>query len=232
MTTATADTEGAGRPALERALGHRFAQPALLDAALTHRSRQTGEAGFERLEFLGDRVLGLVVAEMLFDAFPREPEGALTRRLTGLVRKETLAEIARGIPLAPYIRLAQVEEAGLRDNANLLADCCEAVIAALYLDGGLNAARGFIAAHWRARMDAAPAPPKDAKTALQEWAQARGWPLPRYRLAAAEGPPHQPVFTVEVTVEGCPPATASGGSKRAAELAAAGALLTALQGAP
>jgi ribonuclease-3 len=223
---------------LEAALGHHFARTELLDEALTHRSvgkpagvRRTRRGGgapsasYERLEFLGDRVVGLVVAEMLLAAFPREAEGALAQRHAALVRKETLADIAIEIELAAHVHLPAIEERAARSNPSLLADVCEAVIAALYLDGGFEVARQFIARYWTKRMEAVVAPPKDPKTALQEWAQARGKPLPTYRLVKADGPAHQPHFTVAVAVEGLAEVTATGASKRHAEVMAATVLL-------
>jgi ribonuclease III len=239
--------------ALEQRLGHQFASPVRLVEALTHRSvaarsqgahagagrrRHRGpvvvaghaDTGNERLEFLGDRVLGLLVAEMLLETFPTESEGEIARRHAELVRKETLAEVAGIIDLAPLIRLAPEEDQNVRNNASLLADACEAVIAALYLDGGLAPARRFVVSHWSGRMTAALSPPKDPKTGLQEWAQGRGKPLPAYRLIQTKGPPHQPVFTVEVAVEGEAAERADGLSKRIAEREAAAALLARLKG--
>jgi len=221
--------EPAGRDALRNALGHEFGRPDLLDEALTHRSapattdkrRGRGPLNYERLEFLGDRVLGLIVAQMLLESYPGESEGALARRLAELVRKEALAAVAQEIDLAAAIHLPAGEGA----NANILADVCEAVIAALYLDGGLEVDQRFVERHWRRRMSAAATPPKDPKTALQEWAQRRGAALPLYRIVGTEGPPHQPLFTVEVEVAGHAPARASGASKRLAESAAAAGLL-------
>jgi ribonuclease-3 len=220
------------RDTLEASLGHRFERPELLDQALTHSSashlaaaRQGGGRSYERLEFLGDRILGLIIAEMLLVAYPDEAEGALARRHAELVRKETLAAVAGEIDLAQYVRLPLIEEPAARRNPSLLADVCEAVIAALYLDGGFAIARDFIVRHWTARMAAALAPPKDAKTALQEWAQGRGRKLPAYRLLKAEGPSHHPVFTVSVEVEGLAEQTATGASKRQAEATAAALLL-------
>jgi|SRR5580658_1713769 ribonuclease-3 len=220
------------RPGLEAALGHCFDHPHLLDQALTHSSashlvapRRGGGRSYERLEFLGDRVLGLVIAEMLLAAYPDEAEGALARRHAELVRKETLAAVAGEIDLAQYVRLPAIEEPAARSNPSLLADVCEAVIAALYLDGGFAVAQAFVNRHWTPRMAAALAPPKDPKTALQEWAQGRGKKLPAYRLVRSEGPPHQPVFTVAVEVDGLTERVASGGSKRQAEVAAAALLL-------
>jgi ribonuclease III len=220
------------RDTLEASLGHRFERPELLDQALTHSSashlaavRQGGGGSYERLEFLGDRILGLIIAEMVLAAYPDEAEGALARRHAELVRKETLAAVAGEIDLARYVRLPLIEEPAARRNPGLLADVCEAVIAALYLDGGFDVARKFIVHHWTARMAAALAPPKDPKTALQEWAQGRGRKLPTYRLLKAEGPSHHPVFTVAVEVDGLTEQTASGASKRQAEAAAASLLL-------
>jgi ribonuclease-3 len=199
-----------------------------LARALTHRSAIGGmeTRSYERLEFLGDRVLGLIVAEMLYDRYPREPEGFLARRHAALVRREALARVARVVDVGRLIVLSRGEEdAGGRDSDAILADVCEALLGALYVDGGLAAAAAFVTAHWPAMMEESAAPPKDAKTALQEWAQSRGLPLPAYRTLAAEGPDHNPVFTVEVAVSGHPAATASGPSKRVAAQAAAAALL-------
>jgi ribonuclease III len=212
---------------------HAFTHPELLTEALTHPSaaRRRGGArrGYERLEFLGDRVLGLIVAELLWRRFPNEAEGELTRRHTHLVRREALAEVANAVGLGPRIIVSPGEDAaGVRHNPSVLADVCEAVIAALYLDGGLPAVRSFVERWWEARLAALGAPPRDPKTALQEWAQARGRPLPVYRTIATEGPAHRRRFTITVGVEGLPPATATGSSKRAAETAAAAAALAAL----
>jgi len=209
------------------ALGYKFRDASVLEEALTHRSLVSGRTiGYERLEFLGDRVLGLVIADMLMDAFPSENEGALARRLAALVREETLAAVARDISLGAEIRLGPGEsDSGGRENNALLADACEALIAAIYRDGGLAAARRFIEANWRGRLAAEVEPPQDAKSALQEWAQARAIPLPIYKVVEREGPDHAPVFTVSVEVAGKPAASASGSSKRNAEQAAARALL-------
>lgn len=215
---------------LAEALGHAFARPELLAEALTHPGApRGGRRSYERLEFLGDRVLGLIIAELLWRRFPEEAEGALTRRHTGLVRRETLSEVATKIDLGRHVRLSSGDEAtGARANPSVLADVCEAVIAALYLDGGLAAAQRFVERWWEPQLAELGAPPHDPKTALQEWAQARGRALPVYRTVATEGPAHRRVFTVTVTVEGLPPGTASGSSKRAAETAAAAAALAGL----
>ncbi|HEX7967001.1 MAG TPA: ribonuclease III [Stellaceae bacterium] len=221
---------------LAEALGHKFERADLLAEALTHpsaRSRRGTRRGYERLEFLGDRVLGLIVADLLWRRFPEEAEGALTRRHTGLVRREALTEVAKKIGLGEHIIVSAGEEtAGARANPSVLADVCEAVIAALYLDGGLSAASRFVERWWEPKLARLGAPPRDPKTALQEWAQARGKALPAYRTVATEGPAHRRTFTVTVTVPGLEPATASGSSKRAAEAAAAAAALAGLGDKP
>jgi ribonuclease-3 len=220
----------ASREFLEEILGHRFARPELLALALRHsstaRNRDKRVETNERLEFLGDRVLGLVMATMLYETFPEEEEGALARRHAALVRREALVRVAEGIGLAEHLFLAPGEaEAGGRDKPTILADACEAVIAALYLDGGLAPAEAFLRRHWGPLLSEDPRPPKDAKTTLQEWAQGRGLPLPVYRELGRTGPHHAPLFSVEVEVKGEPPAAGGGTSKRAAEQAAAETLL-------
>jgi ribonuclease-3 len=214
-----------------------FRDPALLEAALTHPSALNQIGGpegaqdvkardYERLEFLGDRVLGLLIADMIFRRFPTEREGALALRHSALVRRETLSQVALEMGLQSQIRLAAGEEAaGERDNPAILANVCEAVIAALYLDAGLEAVRGLVDRYWSARLEKAVRPPRDPKTALQEWAQGRGLPLPVYRETGREGPPHEPYFTVQAEIEGRSATSASGRSKRAAEQAAARKLL-------
>jgi ribonuclease III len=227
----TADRRAAD-DALAAVLDHRFERPALLQEALTHPSaagrRGRLRRGYERLEFLGDRVLGLIVAELLFERFPSESEGDLTRRQAALVRREALIAVAEAAGLGPHIILSPGEDAaGARANPSVLADICEAVIAALYLDGGLAAARRFVARWWQPQLDAlGAAPPRDPKTALQEWAQGRGLPLPVYRTLRVEGPPHRRQFTIAVEVAGLAKAEATGASKRAAEVAAAALALS------
>ncbi len=217
-------------------LGHRFGDPKLLRQALTHRSmvsgakrqRRAGE-GYERLEFLGDRVLALVVADMIYHTFPAEDEGALAKRIAVLVSRGTLAQVARDFDLGRFVMLSKGEDdSGGRTNENLLADSCEAVIGALYLDGGLAPAADFIRKHWSPLIGASGDPPRDAKTALQEWAQGARLPLPVYRVVKAEGPPHDAMFDVEVSVADRPPAAGRGRSKRAAETAAASVMLSLL----
>ncbi len=223
---------------LEDILGHRFSNRELLKAALRHSSVAPGAGrgrgdNFERFEFLGDRVVGLVVADMLLARFPREPEGDVARRHAALVSRRTLAEIATEIDLGRHLRLTRGEdESGGRRKPSVLADALEAVIGALYRDGGLAAAAGFIGKLFQARLDREGKPPRDPKTALQEWAQARGLPLPVYRTMKVEGPAHQPSFQIEVKVEGFDPVVAGGSSKRNAERAAATALIEALPKQP
>jgi ribonuclease III, bacterial len=216
---------------LAKRLGHRFTRPDLLTQAVTHPSVLQGRGPrkatpYERLEFLGDRVLGLVVADMLFTRFPAEPEGALARRHAALVRREALARVAEQIELPGHLILSKGEEdAGGRANPGLLADACEAVIGALFADAGFESAQAFVRAMWAPLMEESTAPPKDAKTALQEWAQGRGKKLPVYRTVGTEGPPHDPIFLISVEVEGVDPVAAKGASKRTAEQAAATAML-------
>ena len=169
---------------------------------------------------------------MLYEAFPDEAEGALSQRFSALVRRDTLEAVARGLGLGRHLALGRGEEAGGgRENPANLADACEAVIGALYLDGGLAAAESFIRRHWEPAMSAAPEPPRDAKTRLQEWTQARALGLPAYRTLGASGPAHAPVFEVEAEVAGLGRAHASGATKRAAEQDAAAALLARTGGA-
>lgn len=213
-------------------LGYRFRNRRLLAVALTHASLADalshGETN-ERLEFLGDRVLGLIVAELLLESYPEEQEGDIARRYAHLVRRETLARVAGGVGLGEELNLSSGEAAtGGRDNPGVLADACEAVIGAMFLDGGLDAVRGFVRRHWTPLMRESAEPPMDPKTKLQQWAQGRGLSLPSYRTVASEGPSHKPVFRVEVAVAGHPLASGEGPSKREAERSAARALLKAV----
>ncbi len=209
-----------------RVLDHEFTRPDLLEEALTHSSAKAGRRDFERLEFLGDRVLGLIVADMLLECFPHEEEGPLAKRFAALVRRRALAGVSAQLDIGSLIRLSKGEEdSGGRDNPSLLADALEALLGALYLDGGLAPAERFIRLHWTGLMTSTDSPPEDSKTRLQEWAQAAGHALPCYTITDEEGPAHNPIFEVEVSVTGQPPAHGRGRSKRAAEQAAAGALL-------
>jgi len=221
------DGQEASAQALMNGLGHKFSNPSLLDQAFRHPSAVAGANNSnQRLEFLGDRVLGLVIADMLYATFAEEDEGALARRYTALVRREALARVAQTLDLGAQLHLSRGEEdGGGRDNPAILADACEALIAALYLDGGINVAESFIRRHWTPLMAEDVIPPQDAKTQLQEWAQGRHGVLPRYRMLSSEGPAHQPLFSVEVSVEAAAPEIGEGRSKRAAEQQAAQKLL-------
>lgn len=208
-------------------IGYRFRDSDLAHTALTHRSAAAQhESTYERLEFLGDRVLALVIADLLYETYPDEDEGALAKRLVDLVRRETLAEVAAVLDLAPLIRLSRGEEdAGGRENPAILADVCEALIGAIHRDGGIEPARTFIRNHWTARMSATVKPPKDAKTTLQEWAQGQGMDLPDYTELSRSGPDHAPVFVIQVTVGDFPQEQGEAPTKRAAEQIAAEQLL-------
>ncbi len=214
--------------ALENRIGYRFNDSALLNCALTHISALKGPrnrtGSYQRLEFLGDHVLGLVISDMLFRGFPKADEGELSRRLADLVRKETCAEIAGMIELGAAIRLGSSEvSAGARKRPAILADVCEALIGAAYLDGGYAAAAALVERLWQVRMRGTAQPLRDPKTVLQEWAQARGLPTPAYREVARSGPDHDPQFRVAVQLPDFAPAEGSGRSKRAAEQASASA---------
>jgi ribonuclease-3 len=222
---------------LPRIIGYEFARRELLEEALTHPSalvpeprrrhrRPPTKRGYERLEFLGDRVLGLVVADCLWRRFEGESEGDLARRHTHLVRREALVRVAERIGLGRYIFLSRSEAAaGGAANPGILADACEALIAAIYLDGGFEAASALVRRFWEPLIEEMEEPPRDPKTALQEWAQARGPALPAYELVATNGPDHAPLFTVMASVAGADPATATASSKRLAEAKAAAILL-------
>ena len=215
---------------LELILDYTFSSPQLLSLALSHsslaKSRADRDQTNQRLEFLGDRVLGLVIAGMIYETFPDEEEGAMARRHTALVRKEALARVALDLRLGSFIlRAPPEEESGGRDNEALLADTCEAIIAALFMDGGLGTAESFIRRHWTPLMSEDLSPPKDAKTTLQEYVQSKGMNLPTYREALREGPPHDPIFTIEVSIDNDQFLSGKGRSKRQAEQGAASAML-------
>jgi ribonuclease-3 len=212
--------------ALEAALGHSFADRGLLQAALTHSSLRKKTDNNERLEFLGDRVLGLAVAEMLYRKFPDEKEGALAKRLTALVQRAALVVVARELSLADYMRLSAGEQkaGGLRKDT-ILADAVEAVIGAIHLDAGFEPARAFVRARFEKMLGRQDAPPEDPKTALQEWAQQRGLPLPAYKMIGKSGSDHSPEFEIELTVEGMGSTKAKASTKRNAEKEAARKML-------
>ncbi|MGB7257678.1 MAG: ribonuclease III [Pseudolabrys sp.] len=220
------------RTALEEKIGYKFADKLLLERALTHISAISGGpqnrvASYQRLEFLGDHVLGVVISDMLYRAFSRANEGELSRRLADLVRKETCAEVARDMDLGPALKLGNSEShAGGRLRATILADACEALVGAVFVDGGYQPAAAVIELFWKERMLKPLRPLRDPKTMLQEWAQARGLPTPAYRELARTGPHHDPEFKVAVVLPDRPPAEGLGSSKRAAEQAAAAAMLS------
>lgn len=224
------------RTTLEARLGHGFREPALLDQALTHSSAlDGGQAGSlsdnERLEFLGDRVLGLSVASALYRRYPSADEGELALRFNALVRKETCAEIARELDLGAAVKLGEAEaRSGGRKLETVLANACEAVIGALYLDGGFDVAQRFVETAWGERFEEAVSVERDAKTRLQEWAQGEGRPLPTYETTGRSGPDHAPSFVVSVRVGDDLSAEGAGPSKRKAEQAAAESLLERLDG--
>ena len=198
----------------------------LYNRALTHGS--TGQPDYQRLEFLGDRILGLVISEMLYRRYPDEAEGRLSHRLNALVAGSTCAEIARQINLNSYIRLGkQARDDGAQQSDNVLGDAMEAIIGALYLDQGLEAARDFIERLWGTMIETAQGAPKHPKSALQEWCAANGRKVPDYQITKKEGPPHAMRFEITVTVKGFDPVSASANSKQAAETAAALAFLEA-----
>jgi ribonuclease III len=214
---------------LSARIGHDFADPALLKLALTHASARAGARpndDNERLEFLGDRVLGLAIAELLANSFPKAREGELARWFNHLVRAETCAEIAQEWELGTFILMSGGEAgSGGRGKKTILANACEAVLGAIFADGDYDAARAVIHRFWKAQLDTLELAAPDAKSLLQEWAQGRRLPLPRYLEIAREGPDHAPRFTAEVQIDGVAPERGTGANKRAAEQAAALAML-------
>ena len=211
---------------LEARLGYRFKDPELAILALTHPSAAGVGRSYQRLEFLGDRVLGLVVAEQLYVSFPHASEGELSVRLNKLVRFETCAEVAVEWDVGPHIRLDPgAARSGGRKKAAILSDVCETLIGAVYVDGGLEAARDLILRSWGDRFTADAEPPRDAKTVAQEWAQARGLGEPRYEEVGRSGPAHALQFIMRIVVPGYEPETGEATSKRVAEQAAARAFL-------
>jgi ribonuclease III len=209
---------------IETTLGHKPRDLALFRRALTHGSH--GPDHYERLEFLGDRVLGLVAGAWLYEIFPAEPEGALSRRLNAIVSRETCADVGRDISVGAYLRLGkQAREDGAIQSDNVLGDAVEALIGALYLEGGVEAAQAFIRRAWAERVTAQVQAPKHPKSALQEWAAAHRCRPPIYTMGARSGPHHAPRFTVKVEIAGKAEASAEGSSKQEAETAAAKALL-------
>ncbi|WP_296707747.1 ribonuclease III [Rhodoblastus sp.] len=219
--------------ALQERVGYRFADPLLLLRALTHVSALPATQAarrvdsYQRLEFLGDRVLGLAVSDMLCEQFPGAEEGELSRRLADLVRKETCADVAREWGVGDVVRLGEGEaQTGGAKKSAILGDVCESILGAIFLDGGFAAAQATIRRFFHGKMLNPARPLRDPKTALQEWAQARGLPPPSYRQSSRIGPDHAPVFIMEVVVNGYEPMAARGSSKRFAEQACAQSFLT------
>lgn len=214
--------------ALQERIGHKFADPSLLRRALTHSSlaAKSKVGDLERLEFLGDRVLGLMTADVLFRKYPKMREGDLAPRFNALVRKETCAKAALAFELDALIKMsAQEEESGGRRKKAILGDVCEALLGALYVDGGLEAAQKAFDLFWTPNLETLSMRHRDAKTTLQEWSQERGLGPPKYEVVNSEGPAHAPAFTIDVVVPGFDPVRAEGKSKRAAQMAAATAFL-------
>ncbi|MFP1131327.1 ribonuclease III [Asticcacaulis sp. W401b] len=214
---------------LEAKLGYRFSDRQLLDSALTHasvsdgRPKKTVSGDNERLEFLGDRVLGLLVAEALMQAFPQAAEGEMSQRLHGLVSRETCAAVATSLGVGAAMRLAPGEtKSGGRSNLTILGDACEALIAAVYLDGGFETARRIFAPLWQPHIRASHSRSHlNPKSHLQEWAAQQKLASPKYEIVERTGPDHAPIFKVALTLEGYDPVVASGKSRQEAEKAAA-----------
>ncbi len=215
--------------ALETALGYTFQDRAILERALTHASTRTERSlpdDNERLEFLGDRVLGLTIAELLIEREPTAPEGVLARRFNRLVRRETCAKVGRALQLGSALKVSSSEEdSGGRNKDTILADAVEALLAAIFLEGGYSVVKDVVRRHWQPMLEAMPESVTDAKSALQEWAQGQGLALPEYVQINRSGLDHAPVFTTEVRIAGRAPIRGVGASKRAAEQNAATALL-------
>lgn len=213
--------------------GHDPSELALFVEAMTHGShsqRRSGERDYQRLEFLGDRVLGLAIASELYARYTDEPEGLLSSRLNGLVSRETCADVGRAIGLGPLIRLGkQARDDGARDSENVLGDVVEALIGALYIDGGIEVATRFVVTAWGQRITTVASAPKHPKSALLEWAAAHRRKPPVYTVIARDGPDHAPHFTVKAAIANVGEAIASGTNKQEAERAAAAALLDMVQ---
>lgn len=214
---------------LENIIGHTFHDQQLLRTALTH-SSAGHQYNYERMEFLGDRILGLIIAEMLYKQFPQEPEGDLAKRLAALVQGSFLAKRAHDINLGTYIQFSEAERiAGGSENDNILADVFESMIGALYLDGGFEPCRRMIENLWSGHLHEMKAPPQHPKTTLQEWAQSNGLPLPLYEVAGQDGPDHAPVFRIKLVMKGHEPVYGEGKSRQVAEKQAAKKFLSGLE---
>lgn len=205
-------------PEFEEKIGYQFQTKSLLSKALTHTSAGKRGGEFERLEFLGDRVLGIIVADILYRRFPQEKEGDLAKRLANMVRRETCEAVAFDVGIDTLLSTAPHQSI---QNTSMMSDACEALIGALYLDGGLSAAQLFIEKYWNGLLDQNQTPPKDGKTQAQEWAQSRGLPVPIYQVVERTGPDHAPFFRVQIIIQGCEPIEGEGPNKRIAEQDAA-----------
>ena len=200
-------------------------EEAFLHPSCTYLRPKSAPRNYQRLEFLGDRILGLVISEALLKLFPDENEGKIARRFTALVCMDVLAEIAQKLDLHRFLFVLPGIEHNLKHSASSIADAIEALIAALYLDGGLENARQFVLTYWNDYIQGHKTPPKDPKSTLQEWVQAQGFPLPIYTLEESKGPLHNPVFVVKVEGQGFDPAYGEGNSKKVAEHKAASEVL-------
>lgn len=210
---------------IEKVLGYKFKNKKLLEEALSHPSLDNG-VSYERMEFLGDSVLDIVISELLYEKHPDEKEGELAKRRAALICGATLSNVALSIGIGKYIKMSAGEESGGgRENSANLENVFEAIIAAIYLDGGIEPARKFINGLFEKLAGDMKEAPKDPKTSLQEWAQARGFPIPSYKMLKQEGPAHEPLFTIEVSVEGYDSVKAEGTSKKQAEILAAAKML-------
>jgi len=208
---------------LEDILEYRFKNRHLLKQAVTHSSKtQSLSENYERLEFLGDRVLGVAVASLLYRCFPGEPEGNLSQRFVALVCKESVSEMARKLKLDNFICAEGID---IHNNENVLCDVCEAVIGALYIDAGSEEAISFVQKHWKPLIDTHTRPPKDAKTLLQEAAHEKGYAAPVYTEISREGSEHEPLFHMQVSIDGLKPQNGSGRNKKIAEQQAAEKML-------
>jgi ribonuclease-3 len=217
------------QPPLDDRIDHQFADPSLRERALTHSSALGGQrrtGSYQQLEFLGDRVLGLAIADLLLRSFPEASEGELSQRLAALVRAETCAAVARAMEIEPLILLGKGKRSGAKLTQTILSDVCEAVVGAVFRDAGYATAAALVERFWQPFIDRPVRPLQDPKTALQEWAQGRGYPTPSYCEVARSGPHHDPEFRIRVDIPEHEPAEGTGRSKRAAEQAAAAALLT------
>ncbi len=216
---------------LESLIDYKFNNKNLINEALTHpsithKNKKKELVNYERLEFLGDAVLGLVIAELLLYQYPNEDEGGLAKRLAALVKGESLAEIAINLGIGKYIKMSDGEESmGGRNNPRNIENTLEAIIGAIYLDGGLEPASDFIKKHWQSLAQKMLQPPKDPKTHLQEWAQGNGYKIPEYDIIEMVGPSHAPIFTVRLSIEGQEDVSARGDSKKKAEREAATIML-------